>query len=189
MVTTMNEVTSQLLKYSYQRSEGKGVAGAIQVARQWVEEIFKKPWWPPETARPLVHYGESMSCDAIKLTYQANDANNALIVTVFQTIFLIVVTVAPGSAGKLSVLDVARRLFNYSERLNLTIGSRETTGAAGHQVSRGVTYRECDWLDTIRWWSSEELVGFEMLKRTGPAQSTIVRPELGSNRTWFARLE
>jgi hypothetical protein len=184
MELAMNEVASQLLTYPFQQSERKGVREAIQIARQWLEEIFKEPWWPGYAVRPLVHDGDNASCDAVKFTYRASDTEGALAITVFQTLFFIVVTVANGPAGKLNALDVARRLFNYTERLNLTAAT-ETTG---HQVSDGVSFRDNDWLDTIQWWSDEKLVGFEILKRTGPGRGTIVRPELEGNRNWFARL-
>lgn len=181
MELTISAVSRQVLNYSYQLSEAPGITGATQVARQWLEEIFQETWWPDASIRPLVHHGNAASCDAVKFTYRASDVNGALGLTIYQTLFFIVVTVVPKSAVDLSEVAIARRIFQYPERLNLI--------AAGHQDSAGVPYRNYDWLDTIQWWSTQNLVGFEMLKRTGPGQGTIVRPELEANRVWFAKFE
>jgi hypothetical protein len=187
MGITMNSVASQLLDYPYQHSEGKGVADAIQVARQWLEEIFKESWWPDDSLSHLVHHGNGMTCDAVKLSYRASDSEGPLQITVFQTLFLILVTVDRGPFAKLEGPDIARRLFNHAQRLNLIVTTGDPTGATGFQDSNGVPYRSYDWLDTIQWWRNRDVVGFELLKRTGPGQGTIVRSELEGNRTWFAR--
>jgi hypothetical protein len=103
--------------------------------------------------------------------------------------FLIIVTVGGAPGAKLDALSLARRLFRHSERLRFTVSTQEGGETTGCQDSSGIPYRNYDWLDTIQWWSDEKLVGFEMLKRTGPGQGTIVRPELEGNRTWFAKFE
>ena len=89
----------------------------------------------------------------------------------------------------MDALNLGRRLFCHSERLRFTVSTQEGIESAGCQNSSGVPYRNYDWPDTIQWWSDEKLVGFEMLKRTGPGQGTIVRPELEANRTWFVTFE
>jgi hypothetical protein len=189
MVIAMNTVPNQVLEYLYQPSERKGVPDAIQVAGQWLQEIFKEPWWPSDSVHHLVHHGNGGSCDAVKITYRASDAAGPLTITVFQTLFLIVVTVARAPGSKLDVLTLGRRMFRHSERLRFAVSMQEGLEATGRQDSRGVPYCNYDWLDTIQWWGDEKLVGFEMLKRTGPGQGTIVRPELEANRTWFAKFE
>ena len=186
MVTAM---TSAVLAYPYQPSERKGVPDAIQIAGRWLQEIFKEPWWPSDSVHHLVHHSNDGTCDAVKITYRARDAAGPLTITVFQTLFLIVVTIGREPGAKLEVLNLGRRLFRHSERLRFTLLTQAGAEATGCQESSGVPYRNYDWLDTIQWWSDEKLVGFEMLKRTGPWQGTIVRPELEGNRTWFAKFE
>jgi hypothetical protein len=185
----MTAMSRQLLSYAYQEENRKGAHEAIQVARQWLQEIFKEPWWPDDSARHLVHYGDGTSCDAVRLTYRASDAAGPLAITVYQTLFFIVVAIGHGPAGELEALGLGRRLFNYAERLNLTASNQGRSGAVGRQTSSGVAYRDQDWLDTIQWWSDGNLVAFEMLKRTGPEQGTIVRPEMEGNLRWFAWFE
>jgi hypothetical protein len=189
MVKPMNAVAGQALEYLYQPSDRKGVPDAIQVAGQWLQEIFKEPWWPSDSVHHLVHHGNGGSCDAVKITYRASEAAGPLTITVFQTMFLIIVTVGGAPGAKLDALSLARRLFRHSERLRFTVSTQEGGETTGCQDSSGIPYRNYDWLDTIQWWSDEKLVGFEMLKRTGPGQGTIVRPELEGNRTWFAKFE
>ena len=53
MVTAM---TSAVLAYPYQPSERKGVPDAIRIAGQWLQEIFKEPWWPSDSVHHLVHH-------------------------------------------------------------------------------------------------------------------------------------
>jgi hypothetical protein len=189
MGLAMTAAPRQLLEYRYESSEEKGVSDAIQVASQWLQEIFKELWWPDASIRHLVHHGNGVSCDAVKIDYRAGDSAGPLTITVYQTLFHIVVTVGIDPADKPNPLRFGRRLFNQADRLRLMVSSREGTRAMGYQDSTDVPYRDCDWLDTMKWWSDGNLMGFEMLKRTGPGQGTVVRPELEANLKWFARFE
>ncbi len=184
----MSAMSGELLSYEYRNESGVGVPAAVQLAGQWLQEIFQEPWWPDNKVRHLVHQGGGTSCDAVAVRYRAGDAEAPLEITVLQTVFYIVVAVSRESAGKPDPGELGRRLFSRSERLQLAVLTQEATGATGRQVSN-VAYRDCDWLDTMEWWSDENLVGFEMLKRTGAEQPSIVRPEREANLTWFARFD
>ncbi len=185
----MSVISNELLGYEYRDETGEGVAAAVQLAGQWLQEIFQEPWWPDGSARHVVHRGGSASCDAVAISYRAGDASGPLEITVFQTVFYIVVAVIQGTAGKLDPGTLGRRIFNHPERLQLTVLTQQETVLTGRQASNGVPYGNYDWLDTIQWWSDANLVGFEMLKRTGAGQPTIVRPEREANLTWFARFD
>jgi hypothetical protein len=181
----LTPVAKQLLGYKY--SEPESEMPAIQVAGQWLEEILAEPWWPDPAIPYLIHRGDGETCDAVKLIYRVTDRAGALAIVACQTLFVVALTVVaePPSRKDMQPEELARRLFNYPERLHFVTTGHTPKGAVGRQQSNGVSFANCDWLDTIRWWVDGRLTGFEMLKRTGPEQGTIVRGSVEGNRAWF----
>ena len=128
MVTAM---TSAVLAYPYQPSERKGVPDAIQIAGQWLQEIFKEPWWPSDSVHHLVHHGNDGTCDAVKITYRARDAAGPLTITVFQTLFLIVVTIGREPGAKLEALSVGQPPFSSLRTFALHAPNARRSGSHG----------------------------------------------------------
>jgi len=194
-------VAGQLLEYSFQETpkgqQTKGQSQAFKSGEGWLRSILNDDIRPPVPPDELIHTGDANTCDAIQHRYQVRGDLGELSIQISQTVFVIAVVVAPSVPpsnwsrdSRQAAMELARRLFRQPERLNLRATDELGWIAMGRQFPADDAPRAAtDWLDTIQWWADGTHVGFFLLKRTGPDQSSKPSGSLEANRAWFQMFE
>lgn len=190
-------VAAQILDYAFQPipkgQQTKGQSQALQSGAGWIQSILNEPFRPSKPPDELIHAGNGNSCDAIQHRYQVPIDSGDLSFQISQTVFVIAVVVTPstppsGQDPQRVAVEVARRLFVHPEKLNFQTTEELGWIALGRQVPPENSAGS-DWLDTLHWWTDGTNVGFFLLKKTGPGQSSKPSGSLEANRSWFLMFE
>jgi hypothetical protein len=189
-------VVNQLLNYDYQEIPlehyTEGQKKAFVSSKQWLESVFVAEFQPKMNVVEMIHRRDKNTCDATLVKYEVDGYE----IQVSQTIFIISILVVSKNTPSTKdgdieqmVTSLAQKLFQYPERLKLTVKSKKNGVSFGNQtIEKGKISKEHDWLDTIRWWSDGKQISFIMLKLI-PYQAAVISTDLNPNQIWFERFE
>lgn len=194
-------LVAQLLDYSFVEiaadQQTKGQQQAARSFNGWLDTLLTVVSKPGEGVLPVFHLNDDTTCDALRIEYALGVNEEQIKIRITQTVFIINILVAtqewPASwleNRQVAATALAQRLFQQPERVNLRLLGNDQGVWFGEQIiDPGQSSAERDWLDTLRWWSTERLMGFVLLKSSGAGQAARVSAGFQPNHKWFERFE
>lgn len=161
----------------------------IDSARSWAQTILQNTF-QPQGKDPFVTFpSEGGRFDVIRCAYRAGGVE----IFIAESKYVISITLADGRLGpqksdREMAENVARKIMTMSERIRFNelgmIGNarygRQDVDAMG-RVDRAWPH----WLDTLRWWSGGNALGFVTLKASGGPTRAVISVDDQANRRWF----
>lgn len=194
-------LAAQLLDYSFvETPEDQQTKGQKQATRSftgWLNTLLTIPPKSEDGVVPAFHVGDGVTCDAMRVEYTLGTNEEQIRIRLTQTVFLVQVVIAPREwpaewldNRQSAALALAQRLFKQADRINLRLLGNEQGVWFGEQIiDPGQSSAERGWIDTLRWWASDRVIGFVLLKSTGAGQAARVSADFQPNQKWFDLFE
>jgi hypothetical protein len=162
----------------------------VDSARSWVKLVLQSSF-QPRAADPFVTFpSEGGRFDVIRSLYHAGGIQ----IAIAQSKYVICVSViadpqvAGQQQGREKAEIVAHKIISMADRIRLTQLGLLGNGQYGRQDVAAAGRVDPDsphWLDTLRWWSHADVVGFVMLKATGGPTRAVISIDDQANQHWF----
>lgn len=159
---------------------------ALQQARSWLASLLRPEYGPREETAFVTTPLENGICDTIRARYRAGgiDFDTA------QSRYVISITVRgikppPGAGDLEKAQNAARQIFAKQERIRLQLAGPRGRGSFGRQGGPPLDAEWSYWVDSLRWWSEGDTVGFLLLRAPGGPNRAFFTAEEADNRRWF----
>lgn len=159
---------------------------ALQQATSWLASLLKAEYGPREDTAFVTIPLENGICDTIRARYRTDGVE----VDTAQSRHLISITVRgmkppPGATDLEKAQHAARQIFAKQERIRLQLTGPRQGGSFGQQGGPPFDKEWSYWVDSLRWWSEGDTIGFLLLRAPGGPNRAFITPEEADNRRWF----
>jgi hypothetical protein len=159
---------------------------ALQQAKSWLISLLRPEYAPPPETAFITLPLENAVCDTIRAQYR----RGAVDIDAAQSRYVIAITVKglqhPGNDLE-KAQNAARQIFAKRDRIRLEWRGTRKGGSYGQQGGPLFDPEWAYWVDSMRWWSDSETVGFVLLRAPGGPNRIYFTPEEVDNRRWFGR--
>ena len=158
-------------------------------ARGWLEAPFLDCCKAPPRTKLAAIRAENACCDVIRARYQ----NGGYAFEVAQSRYLLNIKISgfparPGLSPAQRAEQAARQVLAVGDRVRLaTIGQvgELIIGKQSLPENERVDPQWPHWIDSLRWWSRRDEIGFLTLKSVGGPTREVIGPFEEMNQRWF----
>lgn len=196
-----NDVTAQLIQAP---STSRAALGArpgsvqdipasaafpVESAKSWIRNVLIDAYHPNDGARVMAFPMENSLCDTVRAIYKAGEYE----FDIAQSRHLMSIKIRGGQFASPNRDDqkaeqMARKIFVMGDRFHFALSGPYNNGSYGKQdtdVAGRVDTEWPHWLDSMRWWSNSEEIGFILLKASGGPTMGAISAQADSNIRWF----
>ena len=166
---------------------GPGSKDAVTIAAAWIEQLLAEEYQPPKDLPYFALRGDGkQKCDVVRIHFPAQDRD----IQVAQTFCIFAATVRwptpDGVKPEQHMVDVARRIMQDSERIDLA--EPVTTGRFVFACQKEDEEKESlDFIDHLLIWTDGYRVGIATLKKQQPPGRAVMSWQRGFNLNWFGK--